>query len=256
VDCRGVWRAGAGRSQVDKPGAARYPDGRNLRRPPEDLEAVAMDLSFPVHRRPERQADTVIHALGLCLALVACPLLLVAAWPNARPLRLAALGVYATGLVAMLGCSALYNLTPAGVRKAWFRRLDHAAIFAMIAGTYTPFALVTIGGRWGMGLLVFVWVVACAGMAVELLGLRRSDALLTGAYLLLGWVVLLALEPLVAAMSPPGLRLLVAGGVLYTVGSMFHHWPSLPYHNAIWHGFVLAAAACHYLAVLVDVALA
>jgi len=215
-----------------------------------------MDAPFPVYRRPERQADAVIHALGLGLALVACPLLLWTAWSSARPLLIVALGVYAVALGAMLGCSALYNLTPAGTRKARFRRLDHAAIFAMIAGTYTPFALVTIGGSLGAGLLAFVWIVACGGMAVELLGMRRSDALLTAAYLLLGWVVLVDLEPLTTGLSPLGFRLLVAGGLLYTVGVVFHHWPSLPYHNAIWHGFVLAAAACHYLAVLVDVALA
>jgi hemolysin III len=213
-----------------------------------------MDAPFPDHRPPERLADAVVHALGLTLALVACLVLIATVHAEAEPSRRIGLAVYAAGLVAMLGCSALYNLTTHLARKRWYRRLDHAAIFAMIAGTYTPFALVTIGGSLGAGLLAFVWVVACGGMAVELLGMRRSDALLTAAYLLLGWVVLVALEPLTTGLSPLGLRLLVAGGLLYTVGVVFHHWPSLPYHNAIWHGFVLAGAICHYLAVLLEVA--
>ena len=152
--------------------------------------------------------------------------------------------------MAMLACSALYNLTPEGARKRLFRRLDHAAIFLMIAGTYTPFALVAVGGSLGTGLLALVWTAAAGGAAAELLRLRRHDGLSVAAYLLLGWSVLPALGPLSAALSPAGLALLVAGGVLYSVGVVFHLWTRLPYHNAVWHGFVLAAAACHYAAVL------
>ena len=106
---------------------------------------------------------------------------------------IAALGVYAIGLMTMLACSALYNLTEDGPRKRLYRRLDHAAIFLMIAGTYTPFALVALGGVWGIALLAVVWVAAAVGIAVELLGLRRHDGLSVAAYLLLGWTVLPAL---------------------------------------------------------------
>jgi hemolysin III len=173
--------------------------------------------------------------------------------PDAGLQLLAALSAYAAGLMAMLACSALYNLTAAGPLKRLFRRFDHAAIFAAIAGTYTPFALVAIGGAWGAGLLAFVWTVASAGIAVELLGLRRPNWLMTAAYLLLGWTILAALGPLSAAVSPAGLTLLATGGVLYSVGVAFHLWRSLPFQNAIWHGFVLAAAACHYAAVLREV---
>src|SRR4051812_22089433 len=102
----------------------------------------------------------------------------------------------------------------------------------------------------GAGLLALVWIVAVGGVAAELLGLRRHDGLSVAAYLLLGWSVLPALGPLSAALPPPGLALLVAGGVLYSAGVVFHLWARLPYHDAVWHGFVLAAAACHYAAVL------
>jgi hemolysin III len=155
--------------------------------------------------------------------------------------------------MAMLACSALYNLTAVGPRKRLFRRFDHAAIFAAIAGTYTPFLLVAVGGARGLGLLAFVWVVAAGGIAVELLGLRRSERLSVAAYLLLGWSIVGALGPLSAAVSPPGVALLAAGGVLYSAGVVFHLWRSLPFQNAVWHGFVLAAAACHYAAVLREV---
>jgi hemolysin III len=215
---------------------------------------------FPVYSRAERRADAAVHALGLALGLVGCVGLAAAALAHtgADPQLLAGLGPYAAGLLAMLACSALYNLTSeaATARKRLFRRLDRAAIFLMIAGTYTPFTLVAIGGVWGAGLLAFVWAVAAGGVAAELLGMRLSERLSVAAYLLLGWSVLPALGPLAAAVSPSGVALLAVGGVLYTVGACFHLWRSLPFQNAVWHGFVLAAAACHYAAVLGEVAAA
>lgn len=215
-----------------------------------------MAPAFPEYSRPERIADAVVHALGLALAVLATIALLATVLPRGDAQRAAGLGIYAAGLLAMLGCSALYNLTPAGARKGLYRRLDHAAIFAMIAGSYTPFALTSIGGAWGTGLLAFVWSVAAGGMLLALLGGRRPEGLLTGAYLLLGWTILVAIRPLAAATSTTGLVLLVAGGVLYSVGTLFHHWRGLPYQNAIWHAFVVAAAACHYAAIWREVAIA
>ena len=217
--------------------------------------ALLPAAEFPRHTPAEWRADAAVHALGLTLGSVGCAALAAMAPPRAAgdPHRVAALVAYAAGLLAMLGCSALYNLTPEGARKRLFRRLDHAAIFLMIAGSYTPFALVEIAGTWGAGLLAFVWGVAGVGIAVELLGLGRHDGRSVAAYLLLGWSVLAALGPLSAAVSPTGLALLVAGGVLYSVGVAFHLWTRLPYHNVVWHGFVLAAAACHYAAVLREV---
>ena len=152
--------------------------------------------------------------------------------------------------MAMLGCSAVYNIAAHNPRRAFWRRLDHAAIFVMIAGTYTPFAAIAIGGTWGTGLLVFVWTVALAGMVLKLLHPGWLETLSIAAYLLLGWTVLVAIDRLIAAVSLRALILLVAGGILYTVGVMFYRWDGLPYNKAIWHGFVLAAAASQYVAVL------
>ncbi len=216
-----------------------------------------MAPAFPEYSRPERIADAVVHGVGLALAVLATAVLLATALPRGDGRRLIALGVYAAGLLAMLGCSALYNLSPNGsARKALYRRLDHAAIFAMIAGSYTPFALVAIGGAWGAGLLAFVWTVAAGGMLMALLGAHRPEGLLTATYLILGWTILVAIRPLAAAVSPSGLALLVAGGVLYTVGTVFHHWRGLPFQNPIWHAFVVTAAGCHYAAILREVAFA
>lgn len=214
------------------------------------------DDLHPQYTRPERIADAGVHALGLVFAVAASIALAVAMWPSQDVLLWLALGLYGAGLAAMLGCSALYNLCGPGRWKAVFRRLDHAAIFVMIAGTYTPFMLVAVGGAWGFGLLAFVWSVALCGVAVKLFWPRRLERLSVAAYLLLGWSIVVALDPLLGAISAAGLTLLAAGGLLYSLGVVFHLWQRLPYQNAIWHAFVLAAAACHFSAVFGEVALA
>lgn len=208
----------------------------------------------PQYSRPEWLADAVIHVAGVIFALAACGVLAIALLPSRDALLWLALGLYGIGLLAMLGCSALYNLLSPGPWKSLFRRFDHAAIFVMIAGTYTPFTLVAIGGAWGYGLLAFVWAVALCGVSMKLLWPRRFDRLSLAAYLLLGWSIVVAIDPLFAAVSTAGLVLLGAGGLLYSLGVVFHLWQRLPYQNAIWHAFVLAAAACHFTAVLGEVA--
>lgn len=205
--------------------------------------------------RAELLADAVVHLLGLGFALAACITLIVFVALKPDLPRGLSLGIYGFGLLAMLACSALYNLTTHVKLKAMFRRFDHAAIFVMIAGTYTPFSLIVIGGLWGALLLGFVWSVALLGVFLKLRYPLRFEKLSVAAYLLLGWVILAALEPLVSGASLAALILLITGGGLYSLGVLFHLWERLPYQNAIWHVFVLAAAACHYAAILVDVAI-
>ncbi|MGF1628385.1 MAG: hemolysin III family protein [Kiloniellaceae bacterium] len=213
--------------------------------------------SHPRFNRAELIADAVVHGLGLSFGLAACAALAVALLPSRDALLWLAVGLYAAGLLAMLGCSALYSLTRSSRWNAVFRRLDHAAIFVMIAGTYTPFMLIAVGGPWGFGLLAFVWTVALGGVALKLFWPgRRFHGLSVVAYLLLGWSIVVVLDPLFGALSTAGILLIGVGGLLYSLGVVFHLWRRLPYHNAIWHGFVLAAAACHFSAVLGEVALA
>jgi hemolysin III len=158
--------------------------------------------------------------------------------------------IYAAGLLAMLGCSAAYNMFRTSRWRDWLRRFDHAAIFAMIAGTYTPFTLLGLKGAWSISLTAVIWAVAAIGIAIKLLKPQRIETVSIGLYLALGWIGVVAAGPFMAAFDPVTLSLLAAGGILYSSGVVFHLWHRLPYQNAIWHGFVLAAAAVHYAAVV------
>ena len=166
----------------------------------------------------------------------------------------AALTIYCTGLLAMLWCSGVYHLLPASTWKPVLRRLDHAAIFVKIAGTYTPFAMVKLDGATGMVLLAGVWAVALAGAAAKLILSADWDKLAIGVYLALGWSGVVMLQPLVAHVSRGALLLLAAGGIVYSLGVVFFVWERLPYQTAIWHAFVLAGTACHFGAVALAVA--
>jgi len=199
---------------------------------------------------PERNADAAVHAAALLAVPVGCILLVLRA-PFPPDARLAvALGLYMIGLVATFACSAAYNLAPAGPLRARLRRADHAAIFIMIAGTYTPVSLLAIGGPFAAALLTFVWTGALLGAAMKLFAPGRFERSSIVAYLLLGWVGVVALVPLSRALTAGQLGLLAAGGLLYSLGVLVHLATRLAYNVAIWHALVLAAAACHYALVL------
>jgi hemolysin III len=206
---------------------------------------------FPRYTMRERVADGCIHVIGVTASLVALTVLLVVGVETQATLWLVSLAIYGLALVAMFSCSAGYHLVVRPKLKEVMRRLDHAAIFLMIAGTYTPFILIKMNTAWGLGLLAVVWTMAAIGIAIKLLAPRFLDGLSTALYLVQGWAVIAAWEPLMSAMPGHVLTLLVVGGVLYTIGVVFHLWERLPYQNAIWHGFVLSAASCHYAAVIV-----
>lgn len=155
----------------------------------------------------------------------------------------------------MLWSSALYHLTRQPERKELLRRIDHAVIFVMIAGTYSPFVLVKVGGAWGFGLFAFVWAVALFGVLLKLRYPRKWEPAALAAYLGLGWVCVVAIGPLVDALSVPVLVLLGAGGLIYSLGVLFYVQKRLRYRIAIWHAMVLAAAGCHYAAVMTAIAL-
>ncbi|MBX6324169.1 MAG: hemolysin III family protein, partial [Rhodospirillaceae bacterium] len=157
---------------------------------------------------------------------------------------------------AMLVCSAVYNLSRRTLRKERLRRLDHAAIFVLIAATYTPFVLVRLGGGRGLAVFALVWALAAAGVLAKLFRPRRLEGLTVALYLLLGWGPMLLIEPLFRSLEGAAIALLLGGGALYSLGVVFHLAVRLTYHNAIWHLFVLLGAACHYAAVLRFVALA
>ena len=208
---------------------------------------------MPIMSAAEWRADAVVHAISLLFGLAACGVLLARALPSDDGLTLAALGLYAGGMLAMFGCSALYNLAGDGGRTSVLRRLDHAAIFLMIAGTYTPFSVIAVGGGWGAGLMATVWTVALVGAALKLAVPRRVEMVSIALYLGLGWIVLLALPQVLAALTPAGMALLAAGGLVYSVGVVFYRWSGLRYHRVVWHALVLVGAACHYAAILKEI---
>ncbi len=206
---------------------------------------------FPTYTKAELRVDLGIHITGLVLAAVGIPLLLfLGLWDGADTRTAVALPLYATGLLAMFSFSMLYNHIHEPAAKEILRRFDHAAIFLMIAGTYSPFALAKIGGPWGLGLFVVVWGLAVSGAVIAFAFPRKADRLIIVLCLTMGWSIVAAINPLIESVNTVTLVLLVAGGVTYTVGVIFHLAQNMKYHNAIWHGCVLAAAICHYVAIL------
>jgi hemolysin III len=194
-------------------------------------------------------ADGCIHAVGVVASIAAASILVAVALTHLSSGAALSVIVYCAGMLAVFCFSAAYNLT-SGPRRWLLRRLDHAAIYVKIAATYTPFAAIKLGGTAGFALLGAVWGIAVLGALAKLLVpahfVRTSYVL----YLAQGWAGVFALQPLLGALSGTALTLLLVGGVLYTVGVVFHLWSRLPFNNAIWHGFVLAASACHFGAVV------
>lgn len=195
--------------------------------------------------RRELWADIAVHALGLALGAAGVVAMLHVAGDG----QLLPVAVYLAGLLAMLGCSAVYSVWRSCRWRDWLRRLDHAAIFVMIAGTYTPLVLRLPTG-WALGLTTGVWTAALAGVAAKLFQPRRVEALSVALYLALGWVGVIAAEPLLASLDRATLVLLLTGGVVYSVGVVFHLTARWRYARALWHGSVLIAAAIHYAAIM------
>lgn len=205
--------------------------------------------------RAEIVADSIVHITGLSLGLVAATVLIVLAGIYASTLNLVITAIYAAGLVAMLAFSAVYNLWPVSPVKWILRRFDHSAIYILIAATYTPFLAQLTNRTLGFALIGGVWTVALIGIALKVFFPGRFDRLAVVLYLALGWSGVMAYDSIAASLSSTTLWLIAIGGVLYSAGVIFHAWERLRFQNAIWHGFVLLAAACHYSAV-VDTVLA
>jgi hemolysin III len=212
--------------------------------------SAVVAMSFPQYSLAERRLDLGVHIVGLALAAVGAPSLLILGIPRADAGDAAGLALYATGLVAMLVFSCAYHLSARAPRKEMLRRFDRAAIFVMIAGTYSPFALGTIAGASGMALFASVWLLALLGASLAFAMPRRGDRLALVVYLAMGWCVLIVIGPLAEAVSRHIIALLLVGGVIYTLGVALHLAHRLPYHNALWHACVLTAASCHFFAVL------
>lgn len=215
------------------------------------MRAHARGMNAPFtwnYDRAETVADAIVHILSIALAIGGGAVLIVIA-AHGTFAQFAAVAIYLAGLVAMVGFSAAYNLWPVSPFKWWLRRFDHSAIYLLIAATYTAFILPLNGTTPGL-LLAVIWTAALAGMVLKLVWPGRFDRTSIVLYLALGWSGMFAFGPVAAALAPVTLVLIAVGGILYSAGVVFHVWQSLRFQNAIWHGFVLSAALCHYAAVL------
>lgn len=198
----------------------------------------------------EHRADVVIHILGVLFAINASVWLLANVTGQQVVLSVT---VYCLGLLAMTTCSAAYNMTPHHrPSKAVLRRIDHAAIFVMIAATYTPFAVNRLGPFAGDAILSAIWLCAMLGVTMKLLQPRRLERISVVLYLAMGWMIITVLKPLSAHMARLDFWLLIGGGLVYSLGVVFYLADRLPYHKAIWHGFVLAAAALQFSAIAAE----
>ncbi|HEV2604232.1 MAG TPA: hemolysin III family protein [Microvirga sp.] len=195
-------------------------------------------------------ADGVVHVVGVVSALIGVVALVALSVQLADAWELTAVLVYAGGLLTVLTVSALYNLWPVSPVKWRLRRFDHAAIYLLIAGTYTPFIAQMKESAEATLLLAGIWAMSAVGIALKLAFPGRFDRLSILLYLGISWSGVAAYEAVFGALPPSTTWLLAAGGILYTTGVVFHLWESLRFQNAVWHAFVLVAAACHYGAVL------
>lgn len=202
------------------------------------------------HSLKEHIADGVMHVLGLVFAVAGVSALLVWTTVSVPNVHKGPLIAYAAGLIATFTFSAAYNMTLHVDWRAILRRIDHAAIYIMIAGTYTPVAMLGIGGRAGLWLAIGAWALAILGVVLKLFFFDRCTKLGLALYLAQGWMVLLAAKPLWHAVPREALVLLVIGGLIYSLGSYLFH-RRLPFVRAIWHGHVLAGSALHYAALVI-----
>ena len=200
----------------------------------------------------EELAHSLTHGAGLLLGIAALVLMIVFAAQRGSAIHVVSCTVYGVTLVVLYTSSTLYHALPSGRGKRVFGILNHAAIFLLIAGTYTPFALVTLDGSWGWSLFAVIWALAIGGIVLEAVSrgrVRRVQLLL---YLVMGWGIVGASRSLLRELAPAGLALLLAGGLAYTLGVVFFVWRR-PFHHAVWHIFVLAGSICHFFAVFLYV---
>jgi len=198
----------------------------------------------------EEIANSVSHGVGLLAALAAAPVLVLSAVRSGGAARITGASVFAATMVLLYLTSTLYHALPRNRAKRVFQVLDHAAIFLMIAGTYTPFTLGVLRGTWGWTLFGLVWGLALAGVVLTAVGGVRYPKLSTGLYIAMGWLIIIAVKPLWLRVPPWGLFWLLAGGIAYTGGVAFYAAKRVRYSHFVWHLFVIAGTACHFIAVL------
>ena len=198
----------------------------------------------------EEIANSISHGLGLVLALVAVPVLVLSAMRAGDVRFLFGVCVFGATMVLLYLASTLYHSTTNEAAKQWFRLFDHTAIFLLIAGSYTPFALGVLRGPWGWSMLAAVWTLAIVGITLKIIARTRHSRISIVLYVLMGWLAVVATKPILELIPVPGILLILAGGIAYTGGLAFFAAHRIRYNHFIWHLFVIAGTGCHYFAVL------
>lgn len=195
-------------------------------------------------------ANSLTHGLGLILSVFGLLALIIVAQAQGDDLwKIGALSLYGSSLVILYGASTLYHSFRTERLKKIFRTIDHCAIYLLIAGSYTPFTLISLQGAWGMSLFAIVWALALFGILLKVFFPGRFTLLSIVLYLAMGWLVVIAAEPMVEAISHQGILWVAGGGLFYTAGVIFYARTNLRFHHAIWHLFVLGGSLCHFFAV-------
>jgi hemolysin III len=198
----------------------------------------------------EEIANSITHGVGLIASIIALPILLIKARASSDPSAMQGAVIFGVTLILLYATSTVYHALPLSRGKRLFRVLDHSAIFLLIAGTYTPFALGPLRGPWGWTLLAIIWTLALLGIVSKVAVGFGIPRLSTALYLGMGWLIVIAIKPLIDNVPRAGILWLAAGGLAYTGGVVFYAMNRVRYHHMIWHLFVAAGSACHYVAVL------
>ena len=197
----------------------------------------------------EERLNIGSHALGMVLSALGLVMLLFKAVASSSIITMVAFSVYGASMLALYAASTLYHASKDPKTRSKMRVVDHAAIYVLIAGTYTPFMLLTIPGNLGYGILIAAWSMAVVGIIIKVLFTGRYEILSTLLYILMGWAIVFAIKPLAANLAPMGLNWLIAGGVAYTVGAVLYAIKAIPLNHAIFHVFVLLGSICHFITV-------
>ncbi|MCG8435148.1 MAG: hemolysin III family protein [Gammaproteobacteria bacterium] len=193
--------------------------------------------------------NTLTHFAGFLLAIGAVPVLITMAALYGTAREISTFSIYSAALILTYLASTLYHAAPPGALKRFLHRLDHMSIYLLIAGTYTPFLLISLGGAWGWSLFGVLWGLAAVGIVIKVFFVGRFDLISTLAYVLMGWAGLVAIVPLYENLPPVSFKLVLIGGACYTLGALFYLWRSFPHHHGIWHVFCVAGSVLQFIAV-------
>ena len=198
----------------------------------------------------EEIANSITHGLGFVLSVVALTILVVYANMEGDLWKIIAFSIYGSSLMMLYLFSTLYHSLTHSRTKAIFRRLDHASIYLLIAGTYTPIILISLRTTWVIYLLPVVWTMAIIGVYIKLFYIHKYERLMLAYYIIMGWMALIAVKPLFNSIPSESFVWIIMGGISYTTGVIFYSWHRLPFNHTIWHGFVLAGSFSHFMGML------